>query len=642
VKLVLTIDGEWFVDEVGRRVLLRGVNVGGSSKVPLTPNGATHNKTDFTDYDVSFVGRPFPLNQARRHFERITHWGFNAIRFIVTWEAIEHAGPKQYDVEYLDYLEEVLKIAAEYQLYTFMDPHQDLWSRASGGDGAPIWTFEKAGLDVTKFDESEAAFTMQTHYNPADPTAYPPMSWIQNYGRFASCHMFTLFFGGNEFAPTVQVDGMNIQEYLQKHYMKAIQQVARRVKDNPYVIGFETLNEPSPGWIGRLVDGSDSDISVQLYYAFTPFDAMLTSVGFPRIIPFNAIKRFALREIRRDLLNPKGVSCWMGDREDIWQKQGIWDVDESGEPRILNNEYFTKRGERLIDFVDDYFVPFVLNYAKSIHEICPDSFIGVVPPPRIVMRGKKFSTNIPPNTVNAAHWYDEITIGMKRFRGWMSYDTHRNKLVLGTRNMTKMFTRQLGEIKITSPQVQGNIPTVLGEFGLCFDLNNNEGMRLWKTKPQKAWQKHTKALTLYYNAMDANLLHSMLWNYTADNDNLWGDQWNQEDFSIFSTTQQEDPQNIHSGGRAIEGFCRPHIVAVAGTPLMMKFSPRTREFRFTFDADINVTEPTIVYVPEIYYPHGFKIFLKKHEIIQTDNPQLFAFRVMEDGKHSLQLIPKKN
>jgi len=81
---VLTIDGEWFVDEVGRRVLLRGVNVGGSSKVPLTPNGATHNKTDFTDYDVSFVGRPFPLNQARRHFERITTLDQNSM----TWSIL--------------------------------------------------------------------------------------------------------------------------------------------------------------------------------------------------------------------------------------------------------------------------------------------------------------------------------------------------------------------------------------------------------------------------------------------------------------------------------------------------------------------------------------------------------------------------
>lgn len=639
---MLTIEGEWFVDEKGRKVLLRGVNLGGSSKVPVTPDGATHIKSDFTDYGVSFVGRPFPLDQAQRHFERIKHWGFNALRFIVTWEAIEHAGPKQYDTEYLDYLEEVLKIAAEYRLYTFIDPHQDVWSRASGGDGAPIWTFEKAGLDVTKFDESEAAFTMQSRYTPDDSSAYRPMAWVQNFGRFASCHMFTLFFGGNEFAPSVRVDGMNIQDYLQEHYMNAIQRVAYRVKDNPYVVGFETLNEPNPGWIGRLVDGSDSDISIQLYYAFTPFDAMVTAAGLPRVIPYNAVKRFALREIRRDLLNSAGVSCWLEGSEDIWRKQGIWNIDESGEPMILNNEYFMKNGERPIDFVDDYFAPFVQEYAKIIREVCPDSFIGVVPPPEIVMRGKKFPSNTPSNIVNAAHWYDEMTIGTKRFRGWISYDTRRNKLVVGTGNILKMFTRQLSKLKDLSQQVQGGIPTVLGEFGLCFDLNNKEGMRIWNTKPEKAWQKHIKALSLYYDAVDVNFLHSMIWNYTADNDNEWGDQWNQEDFSIFSTTQQRDPENIHHGGRAIEGFCRPHFIAVAGTPLTMSFSKKTQEFHFAFDADTSVNEPTIVYVPEIHYPHGYEILLENHEIIQTGNSQLLAFRVIRDGKHSLLIKPKKN
>lgn len=61
VQMLVTIENEWFVDEKGRRVLLRGVNLGGSSKVPSKPNGATHIHTDFTSRDVSFVGRPFPL-----------------------------------------------------------------------------------------------------------------------------------------------------------------------------------------------------------------------------------------------------------------------------------------------------------------------------------------------------------------------------------------------------------------------------------------------------------------------------------------------------------------------------------------------------------------------------------------------------
>ena len=163
----LHIDKDWFVDEHGRRTLLRGVNFTASSKIPVKPNGATHIKTDFSNHkEVSFIGHPVPLKEAEEHFTRVKHWGFNCLRFLITWEAIEHAGPKQYDTEFLDYIEEILKIAGEKGFYVFIDPHQDCWSRMSGGDGAPGWTFEKVGIDFTKFHEAGAAWLMQNRYDP--------------------------------------------------------------------------------------------------------------------------------------------------------------------------------------------------------------------------------------------------------------------------------------------------------------------------------------------------------------------------------------------------------------------------------------------------------------------------------------------
>ena len=41
---MITTDGIWFKDEHGRTLMLRGVNLGGSTKVPFKPNGATWNK----------------------------------------------------------------------------------------------------------------------------------------------------------------------------------------------------------------------------------------------------------------------------------------------------------------------------------------------------------------------------------------------------------------------------------------------------------------------------------------------------------------------------------------------------------------------------------------------------------------------
>jgi len=102
---VIKIEGSNFKDEAGRTLLLRGVNLGGSSKVPFKPYGATWNKHGFYDHrDVSFVGRPFPLEEADDHFSRLRQWGFTFLRFLVAWEAVEHAGPDLYDEEYLDYL----------------------------------------------------------------------------------------------------------------------------------------------------------------------------------------------------------------------------------------------------------------------------------------------------------------------------------------------------------------------------------------------------------------------------------------------------------------------------------------------------------------------------------------------------------
>ncbi|MFW9938714.1 MAG: cellulase family glycosylhydrolase [Candidatus Thorarchaeota archaeon] len=635
----LKIQNEWFIDKEGRNVLLRGVNLGGSSKVPYKPNGATHIKTDFKDHrEVSFVGRPFPLNEAQEHFKRLKHWGFNCLRFLVTWEAIEHRGPKQYDKEYLDYLEEILKIAAEYEFYTFIDPHQDVWSRMSGGDGAPGWTFEKIGLDFTKFDDAEAALVMQYRYNKDDPKAYPNLHWISNSLRFANGTIWTLFFGGKDFAPSFKIDGINAQDYLQNHYFDAIKQVALRLKDNPFVIGFDTLNEPYQGWIEHLVDGSDIEgFSEALGYAFTPIDAMLTGAGFTRIVPYREIKRFGIKVTSRDEMNKKKVSCWLDGFDDIWKKEGIWNLNDKRELIILKNDYFMYKNGKKVNFFLDYLTPFITDYSKIIREIIPEAIVFFEGPAEALMVSEKIDFKVPKNAVHAGHWYDNATLGTKRPMIKANFDSFSNKPVIGKGNIREMFKRQLGIIKNISKDIHGGIPTLIGEFGLPFDLNNKEAYQKFKTEPEVAWKNHIKLLTMYYDALDANLLHSTQWNYTEDNTNEWGDQWNLEDLSIFSLDQQLNPDDINSGGRAIKGFCRPHFIRCSGEPLKTDFVIKQGRFYFEFNGDTSIKAPTILYIPQIHYPNGYNVAISEGKFVKQEDNQLLLISIEEDGVHSITI-----
>lgn len=632
----LKTNNEWFIDEDGRKVLLRGVNLGGSTKVPFKPDGATHIKTDFSNHrNISFVGRPFPLKEADEHFSRLKHWGFNCLRFLTTWEAIEHGGPKLYDIEYLDYLEEVIKIAENYKFYIFIDPHQDVWSRMTGGDGAPGWIFEKVGLDFTKFDKTDAALVMQYRYDPNNPEAYPTMTWASNKYRFANGTMWTLFFGGNHFAPSCKIDGIKVQDYLQNHYIEAIKQVALRIKDFPYVVGFDSLNEPEVGWIGQKVDGGGEDKVDEIGYAFTPIDAMLTGSGYTRTVGYKEVELTGVKETRRDKINKEKLSCWLGGAEDIWKKEGIWDIDKNGEPIVLENDYFSIKNGENVDFYFDYLSPFIKGYAKEIRRVVPETMIFFEGPAAGPMLGEQgLNYDLPENVVYAAHWYDIATLGTKR--AWIknNLDITNMEIINGQDEVQKMFIRQLSTIK---KEAKGKMPTLIGEFGIPYDLGNKIAYKKFKTKPERAWIKHIKLLSMYYNALDKNFLHSTQWNYTADNSNKWGDLWNLEDLSIFSRDQQLDPSDINSGGRAIEGFCRPFIVKCAGMPIKMEFDNVTGAFYFEFNGDSSIKTPTVLYVPKIQYPNGFKMSASGGELEKKDGDQLVLVKIDKDGVYKIKI-----
>lgn len=111
------VERTYFKDAHGRYIHFNGVNLGGSTKVPYTVD------------PLSYIGRPFPLAEADKHFAQIKDMGFNSIRLLWMWEAVEPDEKGVYDSEFLDYFEKIIAKAGEHGLYVLINLHENLFSR---------------------------------------------------------------------------------------------------------------------------------------------------------------------------------------------------------------------------------------------------------------------------------------------------------------------------------------------------------------------------------------------------------------------------------------------------------------------------------------------------------------------------------
>jgi len=583
-----------FIDNLGRKVMLHGVNLSGSSKIPYKPDGATYIQEGFFDHrNVSFVGRPFPLDQADEHLARLREWGFNFLRLLVTWEAIEHAGPGIYDEEYLDYIVEVVKKAGAYGFNLFIDPHQDVWSRFCGGDGAPGWTLEAVGFDITHFAETGAAIVHATH-----PNQYPRMIWSFNANKLACASMFTLFFAGNDFAPYTKIDGEPVQEYLQRHYFNAIQQVALRMKDQPNVIGYDTMNEPSTGYIGWK-DLNSAGEAINLDAAPTPYQSMLLGAGLSQEVDYWSLGLASIKKTGMRRLNIAHQRAWLPGYDCIWKQHGVWDFGASGTPRLLRPDYFTQINGKPVSFNADYYRVFNNRLSEAIRSAHPEAmvFIENTSDHALYEPGELDSKSI----VYAPHWYDGFVLVKKEYTPHIAVNSLTHKVVFTAPAIRRSFYGQLATLKSQADKQLGGVPFVLGEFGIPFDLHEKKAYQSGNFRIQM------KALQRSMRAVEGNLLNYTLWNYTPDNNNLHGDLWNDEDLSIYSGDQRSDPRDINSGGRGLEAVVRPYPMLTSGELIQASFSPKKRLFRMKFRHDPAISAPTEVFVPNYQYPHGYSI-----------------------------------
>lgn len=647
-RLPIRQHGPLFLDADGGQVMLRGVNLGGDCKVP--PGQGTDVYSDFSDHrSVSFVGRPFPLDEADAHLGRIAHWGFNTLRLLTTWEAVEHGGPGLYDTAYLDYFAEVARRAGKHGLNVFVDFHQDVWSRMSGGDGAPGWTFEAVGLDFTKFDAAGAAHVMQARYDYASPdklqASYPQMSWGSNYRLPANGIMWTLFWAGRTVTPDFAIDGINVQDYLQGHYLGAMSEVAKRLADMPHVIGFDTLNEPSLGWVGQpiayrhLAPSDANPERPRIGPALAPLDAIAMARGLPVEVPvLTRDDAGAAVPTTTKLFNPDGVS--------IWREGASCPFEAAGRYRIENGTAVATGEDFLaaVDPTDDVYRPFFHKVAETIRVHEPRWSIFAEMDVFAHLAGRHFPADLPDRTVNASHWYDMGMLYLKRFDPTNHRDAATGQAERSLKAISARYQRQLGGFAADSTRFSGGgAPTLIGEFGIPYDLDEGYAYTRWQAGERDVWCQHEAALTLMYDAMDALGLHSTQWNYTASNRNdlRIGDGWNQEDLSIWSADQQDGSGNPGGGGRAIAGFSRPYVRRAQGRIRSACFAHDTRRFTAEILVDADIGGFTELYVPLIHYPLGFVLRCEgiPAELDLDPSSQRAAIRASASGTMWIEVLP---
>jgi hypothetical protein len=509
-SLHLQIDGTKFRDPQKREVTLRGINVAADAKLPRKPDLPSYIPDNFFDADdVSFVGRPFTKEEAHIHFGHLKRWGYNTIRYIFTWEAIEHSGPGKYDEEWIDHTIEILRLAKSYGFYVFMDPHQDVWSRLSGGSGAPAWTLYAAGLNPRGFLATQAAWVHNTY---ADPANYPKMIWGTNYTRMVSQVMFTLFFGGKDFAPKAILDGVNIQDYLQNHYIAACKHLAQRIHDaggleDEGIIGWESMNEPNRGLISwQDLSLIPSEQKLQKGPSPTAWQAILLGSGRPCEMDtwdFGGLGPYKSGTV---LIDPQGETAWLTpDYDDskygwerdpgwklgecIWAQHGVWDPSTD---ELLQKDYFSKdpqTGEKLDyeQFTNLYFMHHYKSYRDAIRSVHKNAIMFCQPPVLEIPPSLKGTSEDDPNMVFAPHYYDGITLMMKKWNKLWNLDVFG---ILRGRYLSPAFAIKVGETAIRNclrdqlaairkegMDFMGPRPCIYTEIGIPYDMDEKKAYK---------------------------------------------------------------------------------------------------------------------------------------------------------------------
>lgn len=483
-----------------------------------------------------------------------------------------------YDEEFIDYTIRALRKCKQYGFKIYMDPHQDVWSRFTGGDGAPYWTLQACGINPRHITATQAAILHNEYPDPSnpDPATLPAMIWGTNYARAASQTLFTLFFAGRDFAPKCIIDGVNIQDYLQSHYIAAVSRLAMRLREaggllDECVLGWDSLNEPFEGLCG-LEDITVVPKHQQLKKGSnpTPLQSMRLAMGQIQTCEYWDFGSFGPKRNGSVTIDPDGVRLWvdpeLADEDEngvsarwgwkrdpgwklgtcIWALHGVWDP-ESG--TCLRPDYFAHPSAdptREVVFLADYWRPHWRLYTESLRKIHPEH-IPFIQPTVFAQPPPLDDDDLEGRCCFSTHYYDGLTL-MTRHWNWFNADALgvlRGKYAspvlavkVGEKAIRASIRDQLGVLKNDCLTILGAYPTMLGEIGTPMDMDHKYSYGMSPEAGPKGkgdYSRQTKALDASLQAADGvNALNYTIWTYAPDSSHVWGEGWNLEDLSLWS------------------------------------------------------------------------------------------------------------
>jgi hypothetical protein len=388
------------------------------------------------------------------------------------------------------------------------------------------------------------------------------MVWSTNYGRLLSQTVFTLFFAGRDFAPNCIIDGVNIQDYLQNHFIEACGQLADRIKafDNgslfdECIIGWDSMNEPFEGLCGweDLQKNPTKQGSTLKKGSFpTPAQSLRLGMGQAQTVEHWTFGTMGPSKNGTVTIDPKGQKVWadavappseanpheptgaepVGERPDgthprwgwkrdvarwalgtcVWAQHGVWDVDTG---YILRPDYFRCHPVTGIEveFLSDYWKPHWITYAQRIRQAHEEAIILVQPP--VFAPPPRFEEDaLQGRCAYSPHYYDGLTL-ITRHWNWFNADALgllRGKYLstlqavkIGESAIRKSLHEQLGYLQDDVPALgKGDYPTVIGEIGTPFDMDDKRSYG-WTDggKYKGDYGSQEKALDASLNACDA-------------------------------------------------------------------------------------------------------------------------------------------